>query len=351
MQNTRPRSLILDVIRIFAAGWVLVYHWNGGSGYYQYLDWQFPIHQFPGWFDEFARTGFLGVDIFFVLSGAVIGRSAIGKSWDLFARSRFLRLFPAFVAATLLTMAITGYASSVEVTTDHTLSVFGLFFWVGGESPVGPSWTLAFEVGFYALIALAIARYKVLDSSTLIRLTDIYVLFLVATWTFDNQLVQLLSLNQFAAQFALGVYLAQSTTREATRENAIRIIVASVLSVVLISNRLETIMIDPTLRLNVAVAVVAGMVILVLVAHRMMENENQPRWSGSLATLSLMTYPFYLLHQEVGMNGIVFFHWSGMGTAMAMVSSFAVVALLSYLSVKFFEPLARQQIARWMRWV
>ena len=178
-----------------------------------------------------------------------------------------------------------------------------------------------------------------------------YVLFLVATWTFDNQLVQLLSLNQFAAQFALGLYLAQSTTREATRENAIRIIVASVLSVVLISHRLETIMADPTQRLNVAVAVVAGMVILVLVAHRMMNKENQPRWSGSLATLSLMTYPFYLLHQEVGMNGIVFFHWSGMGAAMAMVSSFGVVALLSYLSVKFFEPLARQQIARWMRWV
>jgi peptidoglycan/LPS O-acetylase OafA/YrhL len=291
------------------------------------------------------------VDVFFVLSGAVIGRSAIHKSWDLFARSRLLRLFPAFVLVTLLTMAVTGYASSVEVTTDHTLSLFGLFFWVGGESPVGPSWTLAFEVGFYALIALAIARYKVLDTNTLVRLTDIYVLFLVATWTFDNQLIQLLSLNQFAAQFALGLYLAQSTTRESARANTIRIIVASVLSVVLISRRLEVTMVDPTMRLNVAVAVVTGMVFLVLLSHRMMENGNQPRWSRSLSTLSLMTYPFYLLHQEVGLNGIVFFHWAGMGTAMAMASSLAGVVLLSYLSVKFFEPYARQQIARWMRWL
>jgi peptidoglycan/LPS O-acetylase OafA/YrhL len=351
MQNTRPRSLILDAIRIFAAVWVLVYHWNGGSGYYQYMDWQFPIHQFPGLFDEFARSGFLGVDVFFVLSGVVIGRSAIQKSWDLFARSRFLRLFPVFAAVTLLTLGVTGFATSVEVTPDNALSVFGLFFWVGGESPIGPSWTLAFEAGFYALVTLAIARYKSLDSSRLVRLTDIFVLFLVATWSIENQLIQLVSFNQFAAHFALGVYLAQTTTRQAVRENTIRIIAASVLSVVLITRRLETTMADPATRLGVAVALVAAIVFLVLLSHRESLTEYQPRWGRSVATVSLMTYPFYLLHQEVGMNGIALFHWAGMDTGVSMALSFAGVVTLSYLSVKFFEPLARNRIAQWMRWV
>lgn len=50
-----------------------------------------------------SKYGFLGVEIFFVISGFVILLSAEGRSPSYFAASRLSRLFPAYWASVLLT--------------------------------------------------------------------------------------------------------------------------------------------------------------------------------------------------------------------------------------------------------
>lgn len=74
------RSIGLDIIRIFAAFWVVSFHWTGRGGFSPGLDYSLDLAFWPNWFEAFAAPGFLGVDIFFILSGTVIAASAAGPT-------------------------------------------------------------------------------------------------------------------------------------------------------------------------------------------------------------------------------------------------------------------------------
>src|SRR5438034_8821389 len=104
-ERRRRESLIaLDFLRFAAAGLVLAYHyavaWIPDDG-------PLTIRLMAGVnrsvsTDPFSRNGWVGVEIFFVLSGYVIAMSARGVSPADFAWRRLLRLWPAaFLCATL----------------------------------------------------------------------------------------------------------------------------------------------------------------------------------------------------------------------------------------------------------
>ncbi|MCS4089982.1 peptidoglycan/LPS O-acetylase OafA/YrhL [Rhizobium sp. BK176] len=82
------RLPVLDMLRFVAALGVLLYHFlyaGSKEGIY-------PGVPAVGLFS----IGWLGVDVFFVISGLVIAISTEGRTGAEFARARFMRLFPAF---------------------------------------------------------------------------------------------------------------------------------------------------------------------------------------------------------------------------------------------------------------
>lgn len=134
----------------------------------------------PGWIETPLSLGFLGVDIFFVISGIVIGRSALGRTWSDFAKARFLRLFPAYFVATVLAIVLAPYTLSTYPTFDQTwISVTGLQWFFGGPTIVGPAWTLFIEITFYILVGGAIACCGVLNASRLRGLAKIWLVILL----------------------------------------------------------------------------------------------------------------------------------------------------------------------------
>lgn len=99
MKVERGRLPALDWLRFAAALGVLAYH---------YVSSYLPDDPGSRWLEYAAhvtRYGYLGVELFFIISGFVILWSAQGKSAASFAVSRFARLYPAFWAAMLLTSA------------------------------------------------------------------------------------------------------------------------------------------------------------------------------------------------------------------------------------------------------
>lgn len=121
------------------------------------------------------QGGFLGVDVFFVISGYLIGQIALDRARDgqfsaiRFLRKRFTRLAPVFVLVTLATALAAWFLlddvafrklSQAMIASSLGGANFTFFaqsgYFVNTEqSPLLHVWTLAVEVQFYLIMAIA----------------------------------------------------------------------------------------------------------------------------------------------------------------------------------------------------
>src|SRR5258708_29782648 len=141
MVGSRGYVYGIDIIRFLAALSVVGFH----LGYLNDIADFRPI--WPGvWF------GWIGVEIFFVISGFVIANSANGKSPMQFLKGRALRLYPAAWCCATLTLIVRSLVSD-----EPFAALLPSYLRSLALSPKGPwiddvYWTLAIEIGFYALI-------------------------------------------------------------------------------------------------------------------------------------------------------------------------------------------------------
>ncbi len=159
MQSARGRIEGLDVLRGFAAAAVMLHHEG------QYYDVLYPGRA-PLSFN--LGPGHFGVELFFIISGFVILMTTESKKTVRdFAVSRFTRLMPAFVAAMLLATVILRHwpmppldkPTLPEILANLTMAP-GLF----GQNVIDlPYWTLAYELVFYILMAVAL-KFRALRS-------------------------------------------------------------------------------------------------------------------------------------------------------------------------------------------
>lgn len=113
--------------------------------------------------------GFLGVAIFFLISGFVVTRSATRETTRTFLVRRILRIYPPLVVAIVVSLGAavvtreTGRNGGVDPSVLETLSPAVLlksvtmlgYYTVPQVVVVGVAWTLAIEVIFYALITVS----------------------------------------------------------------------------------------------------------------------------------------------------------------------------------------------------
>ena len=152
-----PTYPAIDILRGFAALSVLVYHviehykWTG-----------FPTHGVLVWF----RIGWIGVDLFLVISGFVISLSVHSllqrlTYWQFlreFARRRLRRIVPLYLATCIVFVLFTipyilpasGFYKHVLM---HIFFIHNLSIDYHGSID-GPNWSVALEMQFYVLAAL-----------------------------------------------------------------------------------------------------------------------------------------------------------------------------------------------------
>ncbi|MDT5041438.1 MAG: hypothetical protein QOE51_2423, partial [Actinoplanes sp.] len=154
----KPRLAALDGLRLIAALAVAVFHYT--------VAWRIDGSNLPEHF--LPRTvhvsiyGFLGVELFFMISGFVICMSAWGRTLGDFFTSRVSRLYPAYWIAVLLTsaVALSGLVNNAGPATGRPTVLQILVNLTMLQQPLGVNgvdgvyWTLFTELRFYLMMAL-----------------------------------------------------------------------------------------------------------------------------------------------------------------------------------------------------
>lgn len=151
------RIYSLDLIRFFAALVVVLYHYSAFG--YNLTGERIDV------IAPFTKYGYMGVELFFMISGFVVLMSALGRTPRQFFESRFVRVVPMFWIACLITYGITALAQDPRLTPTPDLLAWNLSLATISPAQMllqkpfldGVYWTLALETTFYVLVWVALA--------------------------------------------------------------------------------------------------------------------------------------------------------------------------------------------------
>jgi peptidoglycan/LPS O-acetylase OafA/YrhL len=331
----------LDLLRLFAALSVVIFHYAfRGAAADSFTHVSLPA------LAPVAKYGYLGVDLFFVISGFVIAWSAEGRHWSRFAVARFARIYPAFVfcmSATFLVTLLIGM-QPFEASLPQWLANLVVFSPALGEPFMdGAYWSIVYELVFYGWIALFL----------MLGLFPRYAQAILVVWlglsilneyALGSGALQKLLLTDHSGFFAVGVVLYMFRRGERGLLNW-ALLGLSVL--VALDN---TLLGADWLRDHYKVAfdnwvlILCGLGAIGLVAAAS-HIGSVPLSAGVVAAIGGLTYPLYLLHQHAGF--ILINRFEGILPAPLLIAATIAVMILAAWAVwRFVEPPARRLIYR-----
>ncbi|MFI6780059.1 acyltransferase family protein [Micromonospora sp. NPDC050276] len=334
------RLVVLDGLRLFAALMVVVYHLLHGEGVRDQA-WGAPAGQlFPG-LAGVAAYGWLGVELFFLISGFVICMSSWGRTVGEFAVARVVRLYPAYwfavVATTAVLVLFPVFATHRDWT--HVLVNMTMLQSLMGVPDVEQAyWTLSVELLFYVLFALVV----VMRGVTVKRVVAFCALWtlasLVAPWV-NNPMVFMFLGRGYAQYFIAGIafYLMY---RFGANVLLWAIVGCSwIIAVSRLWSEIETY--KTSTFMPAAACVTVFFVVMALIANH---KSNRIRWRW-LTTAGALTYPLYLMHAQIGLTVIAATRqylpaWALLGATVAGL------LLLSYLVHRLVERPAARRLRR-----
>ncbi|MFB7799088.1 acyltransferase family protein [Isoptericola sp. NPDC056134] len=325
----RPRLRGLDGLRFLAALLVLGYHYTGiGMPHWGAA----PADVFPG-LNQVTRYGFLGVQLFFMISGFVILMTAYGRPVTTFAASRVARLFPAYWAAVVLTVMLhlVWHDGRDASAVDSLLNLTMIQNAWDATDVQGPFWTLWFEMLFYlivgAFILVGITRRRV------IALAVLWPLVAQLARANDADLLSTVLIPSYAPYFAVGMLLFLVYRDGGDLAVWLAIALTSVLCVrqaYHYAGRASELVGAPVSAVVCAAAVIAMVGLIWALSAGPLRHVD---WRV-LSTLGALTYPLYLVHGQFGFAVIDVLHddasrWVVLGIATAL--SLALAAVLHHL--------------------
>lgn len=324
----KPRDVSLDLLRIFAAYWVLAHHWTVTEGFMSLMKKGYTIPEFPHVLEAILRPGFLGVDIFFILSGIVISKSAIGRSWKKFAEARFIRLFPAYFIATIIAVILAPLTMTERPPTHELLmSLTGLQWFYGYPTIIGPAWTLFYEVRFYIIIAILIAITGIANYERMHKFAIIWVTALVFAPNINIPAFNFLAISDYGVYFCYGMILG-ITPRNSIKANMPLIIIGFAIAWVRLQARYSAI---STYSFEAEIVSIFILLTITVIAFRPSENSfiQSEKTHKMVTILALATYPVYLLHEPIGMPLIAELAQIGLPFSLSFLLALILVTLIS----------------------
>ena len=348
----------LDLIRFLAAmavvGWHVAYRFfDARAGHIRvFVDGvptgEGPLHAVTQW-------GWIGVQVFFVISGLVISYSAEGTSPRRFLLGRFGRLFPGVLVCAALIF-------SIDYLFWHQ-SLFGLgkalaktlLFWPLGGWLVPQFWTLPVEIVFYAVVwAFVAAGWSDRLDGLALALVGTSALHLVFT-TFGlpaihGQLANVLLLK-YGMYFAMGICLC-SIDRRGWSPTRLFVIASTIaLAILEIPQSMHPYGVYSAAAPHKWVwpfAIWLTAVALITLSlgwkSEIARLIRAARLGGLFRTIGLATYPLYLIHIHVAGMAITLALAAGVGLMPALMIGVVLSVLAAVLIAVLIEPRIRRLV-------
>ncbi len=344
---TRERVKELDLLRFGAALMVVLYHYAAFGPAKGLSTLHYPA------LAPIAQYGFLGVELFFMISGFVILMSASGGSVRRFVVSRVVRLYPAFWVCCTLTFLVTLLIGAPKFSASVSQYLWNLpmiagFFHV---PPIdGSYWTLYVELRFYALVAAVLLLRQMHRVEGLLQAWFAVILVLHVQ---PLRGLNTLLIPNFACYFIAGAVCYLIWDRGAT---PLRLgLLAGTWSLAeysMLSDLAGASMgagsfaagINPVV---VALAISVLFAVMLCVALRRTGRLGRGNWVG----VGALTYPLYLLHQYIA--DMVFNRaYPGINPHLLFWSVVVSMLLAAYAAHRWVErPLAGPLKAALNRWL
>ena len=338
----------LDLLRFCAASLVVVYH-LGSFGLNAPL---FPADgdaRAFGWMAPVAGYGWVGVQIFFVISGFVIAASAQNSTAGSFLLRRAIRVFPA-----LWIMAIIAFSVRL-LWGEPAATLIPVFLRSIFLSPVGPYidgvvWTLVVEAVFYIFIALLIVAQKRLRLHLSIFELGAYLLmFGSAAFLIVSTVTQTLSLTfegldlaaltdryffsvlllRHGVFFALGMLVWVGWSTHFTT----RITLASLFCIVMSALQMGLHAQDLPAPYVPTLIWLAAVLLVFLSLYRQLRISN-PKTGAWISDIGRLTYPLYLGHFTVGMYSLPMLANVIPSPALLLMTELILIFVLSWIVLK-----------------
>ena len=292
MKNSRVNEI--DLLRFFAALAVVFYHYTFRGVAAD--DMSIISYSLLA---PFSKYGYLGVELFFMISGFVILLTTSKGSLRIFVVSRLIRLYPAFwVCCTitfLVAIAIGGARYPVSIG-QYLVNMTMLSGFVGVPSIDGVYWSLFVEMKFYALVVVILVIGRIHQAQLFLI---IWLIISVALEIFPIWKLRYLLIVDYSAYFIAGAtfFLVWSKGLSLTRGGVI--IMSWGLALFQAVNSLTSF--EKHYNTNMSGYIVGGIIttfflLMLLISLRKSGFFGDRKWYLA----GVVTYPLYLLHQNIG---------------------------------------------------
>ncbi|MCP9450710.1 MAG: acyltransferase [Nitrospira sp.] len=291
---TNARVYEIDLLRFLAALAVMLFHYS----YRGHAADDLTVMSYPALAPVF-KYGYLGVELFFMISGFVILMTAANRNLGEFAIARIVRLYPAFWTCCTITFVVTlaigeppHSASLVRYLANMTM----LSGFLGIVSIDGAYWSLFIELQFYLLAALLVSGRRIHQAEPFLWL---WLLASAAIAIHPVRVLSFLLIAEYSAFFIAGAacFLIRSNGLSLPRAA----LIACSWGLALFQSMQKLRSFERHFNTTFDIFVVEGMItlffiVMVLIALRWTTFAGRKEW----VVLGAISYPLYLLHQNVG---------------------------------------------------
>ncbi|MFD2224487.1 acyltransferase family protein [Microvirga arabica] len=358
----------LDVLRFIAALLVVCFH-------YFFLSWIEPA----GWggvrdavgaevtYSEaiaFTWWGWVGAELFFVISGFVITMSAVGKSATDFAIERAARLLPALLVFSTLSLIVVLGEGLLTPGEAFYRWARALVLLPSGPWIDGVIWTLTVELVFYSVIFAVLATNQITRLFLFTRIVAqvlalFWTLVAVNTFFFDLGLLgtaveyilhrymfgpMLVTTGSF---FLLGMFAYEVFTRGLTVERSAYLALTGLCSFGAIVAKASRSVAVTELQQNMLVPALIWLLCCAACALSLAyekRNIASERVRQRARALGLVTYPLYLVHNIAGAWVLGRLYEAGLDRWGAAVAATGVCVAVSY----WFATRLERHMHKWV---